>query len=208
MNITATAQKISKSHQLTPENSAVKDALSLLHQPRMVKTSMRGEIPNDVIRLLKVVAGESSEILGIGLEHNTEPESVVNAAKLYLQLLFASAHSDDRRMLCLPSTAVANDIKEHKKWLMKWLHPDRNHDKWESALFLKVNDAFSRLQKIPSEATSAKATHDQHRQRTKTPKPEPSYKKIDRNKLLGRAAKPVLFVVVIAVAGYTALILL
>jgi hypothetical protein len=199
MNTTAMVAKQFDSRQQTVERSAVETAFMLLHQPALMRRITKNDIPADVLILLKVSGGAADLAEDLSLQHNMEPADVVTAARLYLQCILTNAGSNDRRMLCLPEAAGAEEIREHKKWLLKWLHPDRNHDSWESALFLQVNDAFNRLQLSPqgsAERPVQPIAPLRRRHGDRRGKHQPSaYVKLNRRGLIGHAAKPILLMV-------------
>jgi hypothetical protein len=145
MNITATAPIRSNSRHHRVERRAVETVCMLLRQPALLRNVLGHDIPTDILVLLKIVAGRQDVLDSITREHELSASEVLAVTKLYLQGILISAGNNDRRMLCLPSNAKAADVQEHKKWLLKWLHPDRNPDSWESALFVKVNSAAARL---------------------------------------------------------------
>lgn len=175
MSTTATAATISASRPHKAERPAIAIALSLHRQPALLRSVPRRDIPVDVIEVLRIAAGQEEAIQSASTAFDVTEEALVEAAELYLQLILSNAQSDDMRMLCLPQSAMAADIKDHRRLLLKWLHPDRNHDNWESALFLKVKAASMRLEEqlkaenekssivVPVPTQTSRRRHARHR---------------------------------------------
>jgi hypothetical protein len=208
MNTTVTAVKMSASLLQPADQSAIKAALALARHPSHVRRIPRNDIPADVITLIKIAAGDDDLLLRLSADHNVPERDLLAASKLYLHSILSSAKTNDRRMLCLPRNASADDIREHKKALLKWLHPDRNHDRWESALFAKVNEASIRLQKSPGLVESASPSvviSDKHRRKRRSEQRRHAmagYQKAGWTAMMQHAARPVLFVGVMALAVY------
>lgn len=49
-------------------------------------------------------------------------------------------------VLALPQNWSSQDVREHKRWMLKWLHPDRNPSAWEANLFHRVKEASDRIE--------------------------------------------------------------
>jgi hypothetical protein len=208
MNTTAMVANRRDSRQSEVKKSAVVVALLLLRQPALIRNILRQDIPDDVLVLLKISAGDTTVIQEVSTKHQVDSPVIVAAAKFYMQCILSHADGDVRRMLCLPANASNEVIREHKKWLLKWLHPDRNHDRWESTLFLKVNDAYKRLQtELPQktlgdevELLPAKIKRSSGNLHPPHQKPY-QYVKLGVRGLFRRAAKPILLVIFIILLG-------
>jgi hypothetical protein len=151
---------------------AVVVALEAMSQPDMVRRQLRRPLPDDLIDLIKCAAGDRETILRITKERNITEDSLVEASKFFLRHVVGSGGSDKRRTLGLPKSASKADVREHRRWLLKWLHPDRNPSKWEAKLFLKVEIAANTL--VAEDSKNAKiialAASRRGRQRVKPKK--------------------------------------
>jgi hypothetical protein len=56
----------------------------------------------------------------------TVVEAVIEAARFYLQQLLFRADADCYRILGLEPGASRATARTHMRWLLQWLHPDRN----------------------------------------------------------------------------------
>lgn len=122
-------------------------ALDLFRRPLMARAVQRSPLPPGMLEVIKVAAGEPFHRDGILRQEGQASPKAQQAAALFLQHALFLGPGDDFRQLGLDPGADQDRIREHKRWLLKWLHPDRNPSKWESALFLRVSQAAERLEK-------------------------------------------------------------
>lgn len=127
------------------EAEAIVAALEAYKSPQSFRPSQRTPLPQGMLTLIKLAAATPEEARALVTDDTAEQLPVQEAATFYLQQVLIHAESDVRQ-LALNEGATLQDVKHHKRWLLKWLHPDRNHNSWESALFQRVNAASSRLE--------------------------------------------------------------
>ncbi len=135
-----------------PDRQAIDIACDLYHRPLMAREVRGQTLPPGMLDVIKIAAGETPGRDGRLLSAALVPEQRQQAAAFFLQQALFQTRSDDWRLLGLSPGASREQIREHKRWLLKWLHPDRNPSKWESQLFLKVSTAAERLEKAAAEA--------------------------------------------------------
>ncbi|HWS25159.1 MAG TPA: J domain-containing protein, partial [Xanthomonadales bacterium] len=70
--------------------------------------------------------------------------------------LFAP-NADSYRVLGVAADSAQEQLRENYRWLMKWLHPDRNQDGWEAVYADRVNIAWQDM-KTPER----RAEYDRH----------------------------------------------
>jgi hypothetical protein len=117
-------------------------ALHLARMPTLAAAMREQPLPPDTLVLIRIAAGcaetcgEAARVTGV------QASAVREAAVLYLQqVLFATA-SDSYRILGVSPGASRSTMREHLRWLMKWLHPDRNPNDWESVFAERVLTAW------------------------------------------------------------------
>lgn len=125
---------------------AVDRALEAARQPKQLLRQSPQPLPPDMLDVIKCAAGDEMTLARYGLERGLHQDSIRDAARVYLQHVVTHANGSDRLVLGLPKGATANDVREHKRWMLKWLHPDRNPSKWEANLFHRVKEASARLE--------------------------------------------------------------
>jgi hypothetical protein len=126
--------------------SAVQDALKAYRQPSRLRLWRHQDLPQDFLVLIKICAGDSETTATWAKQFDLSETELQSAAVFIVNHVISRAGTDNFRLLGLPQGATAEDIRIHKRWLLKWLHPDRNHSTWESALFRKVTDAAKRIE--------------------------------------------------------------
>ena len=125
------------------------DALALmlaLHRAPALGARLRmREVPADVLHVIRIAAGderaaeEAASMTGIGALELRE------AAMLYLQQVLFCEDADSYRTLGLAPDADAARLKEHHRWLIHWLHPDRDGGDGRSVFAERVNRAWNDL---------------------------------------------------------------
>jgi hypothetical protein len=136
---------------------AIDRALEASRQPRQLVRSMPTQLPTDMLEVIKCAAGDEATLVRLAEERLISEQSVREAARVYLQHIVTHANGSDRLALALPHGASQDDIREHKRWMLKWLHPDRNPSSWETKLFYRVKDASTRLESGTSVEPPAQA---------------------------------------------------
>jgi hypothetical protein len=147
MTIIATAKHSSfppEMNELAP--NAIDVAVAVYKQPNQFTVPKPGKYPRSMLDVIKSAAGDEATIETIAERLGMPRETVVQICKFYLQKLLTAGNRHPLHMLVLDVGATAEDIKDHKRWLLKWLHPDRNPSKWESALFLTIGKAVLQLE--------------------------------------------------------------
>jgi hypothetical protein len=126
--------------------NAIEIALAVYKQPSQFAAPKTGNLPHSMLDVVKSAAGDEATLQKLADELDVSIEQISQACKFYLQKLCASAGDDPFRMLALDSGATEPDIRVHKRWLLKWLHPDRNPSKWEATLFMAVKQAAQQIE--------------------------------------------------------------
>lgn len=117
---------------------AIEIALDLKAMPSLAKVVRRRPLPPQVTPLIRVAAGSKELAQGFSTKYGFSESYIREACIFFLQeaVLFSGAGS--HRTLGLEQDASPEQIREHKRWLLMWLHPDRNNNRWETALFQRV----------------------------------------------------------------------
>ncbi len=146
----ATLGCLAKTHRSVVEkisinHPALRTAVNLYRQPSLARSLEKKGLPQGMAELLGVVstADDSSQLAD---ELGSSPSELRAACILFLQTVVFYQGASDSRLLALPENFNSAQLRDHKRLLLKWLHPDRNHNSWESKLFLRVQSAASRLQ--------------------------------------------------------------
>lgn len=124
------------------------DALQLalgLYRAPSHRFAARGlRLPAGIGQVLHLATG-APEVVAEAARVSGEPEDVlIQAARFYLQQVLFVSDADAYRMLGVTPDAPASQIRDHHRWLQRWLHPDRCDG--EEAIFAsRVNAAWAQL---------------------------------------------------------------
>jgi hypothetical protein len=142
MNITATATS-SRSRTRSEESvDAVTHAAALWRQPVMARSAHKYASVEGILPLIRMAAGDPEMLTEYDGTLGLNVEEWQNASVFYLQTILSRKSVEDvYGVLGLPKGASLDLVRVHRRWLSKWLHPDRNPNQWEAALFLKVQKA-------------------------------------------------------------------
>ena len=161
---------------------AIEVALAVYKQPNQFVVPKTGNYPLFMLDVLKSAAGDEATLQKHSDDLDVSTEQISQACKFYLQKLCASAGGDPLRMLALDVSAAQSDIRDHKRWLLKWLHPDRNPSKWEAKFFMAVNQAAQQIEtgvgtkghkETPHLGASGRSHSRRHSRRSLRPRRKP-----------------------------------
>jgi hypothetical protein len=191
--------------------SAVHDAWALYRQPVLSRKLSRMNFHPDMLELIKIAAGDDETIRKWSEEIGTDADHLQDAAAFYLQQVMGRPGNDAYGTIGLAADASALDIKNHKRWLLKWLHPDRNPSVWRQSLYRKVTAAAEQIEgKGPAVIPLALSKHHTHaahgrpkRRNNSRPMPVVSWKQ-----LVLRASRGLLWSAGIALAIFASMSLL
>ena len=125
---------------------AIDVALAMYRRPSMVRAMRDAPLPGSMLTVIRIAAGAEVEAGIISLDRARNAEEAREAAIFFLQQVLFRPQATNHGLLGLAADANVEQVREHKRWLLKWLHPDRNHNKWESALFQRVVKAAEDLE--------------------------------------------------------------
>src|SRR5262249_46589359 len=141
---------------------ALKIAIDLLHIPSRVRLYRSEPFPDDVLTLLRIVAGDT-EVERAAATLADRPSKVVRQAAGFFieQILFAS-DADSYRVLGASPQASSAELRRNMGFLLRWLHPDLD-PRGERSIFIgRVTAAWNDL-KTPER----RAAYDQARRSAK-----------------------------------------
>ena len=123
--------------------------LAVFREPARIAEIRERPLPEDVARVIRLAAGEASALEDAVRSTGENEEKLVEASVFFLQQILFAPGADSYRVLGAASNSQQDRLRENYRWLMKWLHPDRNQDGWEAVYADRVNIAWQDL-KTPS----------------------------------------------------------
>lgn len=125
---------------------AIDAALSIYRRPVLVRRERRKVLPDNILPLIRIAGGGDVAPEFLTAERAKSAAEARDASVFYIQQVLLAPKSDEYRQLGLTVEATPQQINEHKRHMLKWLHPDRNPNKWETALFHRVATAAEKLE--------------------------------------------------------------
>jgi hypothetical protein len=105
--------------------SAVFLALDLVRSPILAGVMRQHPLPKDVLELIQIAAGSPEALEQAVRATGKNRAEIRQAAVFYIQQVLWPRDGDCYRALGAAPEATQNELAEHLRWLMKWLHPDR-----------------------------------------------------------------------------------
>jgi hypothetical protein len=75
---------------------------------------------------MRIAAGNAQACAAAADRTGEKTAVLVDAARFYLQQMLFRSDADSYRVLGLDPAAPRDVARDHMRWLMQWLHPDRN----------------------------------------------------------------------------------
>lgn len=120
---------------------AIDMALDLARMPAFAPSMSASPLPADVLEVIRIAA-ESPEACRAAALATGEPEPVlVEAARFYVQQVLFSAGADCYRVLGIRPDESRASARAHMRWLLQWLHPDRNGG-WDAIYAKRIVKAW------------------------------------------------------------------
>lgn len=126
-------------------DDALTMAVRLYRSPGIARSIRRSPLPRGVILVIRVAAGCPISCAHAVAVTGIDEETIARIASLYLLVALFGQEADAQRTLGLAPGAPASEAQDHRNWLLKWLHPDRNRNQTLAGLSVRVLDAFARL---------------------------------------------------------------
>jgi hypothetical protein len=120
---------------------AIDMALDLARMPAFAASMSASPLPTDVLEVIRIAA-ESPEACRAAALATGEPEPVlVEAARFYLQQVLFREEADCYRVLGIRPNESRVSARDHMRWLLQWLHPDRNGG-WDAIYAKRIVKAW------------------------------------------------------------------
>lgn len=127
------------------DGKALEAALALWRMPSMRTALRQRPLPEGVGELIDLAAGSHDRVAQAAARADVPPGQVLEAVRFYITEILMFEGADAYRVLGVSRGAEASQVKAHHRALLRWLHPDRRHDDWESVYAKRVNIAWGEL---------------------------------------------------------------
>lgn len=119
--------------------------MGIFREPGLITELRERALPEDVSLVIHIAAGEAATIDHAVATTGEPLDGLVEASVFFLQQILFAPTADSYRVLGVAADAPQEQLRENYRWLMKWLHPDRNQDGWEAVYADRVNVAWQDL---------------------------------------------------------------
>jgi hypothetical protein len=121
--------------------------MDALAKPEITSFLSVGPLPEGLKVLLRIVAeGEWRDVSTEHVYAKNSAEIVRTASAAFLTTVLFGRKTDPYRVLGLPPGASLSEVREHKRLLLKWLHPDRNPQARDQVYLARVIEAAEAIE--------------------------------------------------------------
>lgn len=110
------------------QRHAIEIALDLTRMPALARTSVESPMPPHIIEVMRVAAASPKACQDAAAATGEPVPFLIEAARFYLRQSLLRPDADSYRILGLRPGASRATARSHMRWLLQWLHPDRNGD--------------------------------------------------------------------------------
>jgi len=138
---------------------ALRLAINLLHFPSRVRSVRSAPLPDDVLVLLHIAAGDE-EAIRAAVESVDRPCGIVQeAAAFFIEQVLLNPDADSYRVLgAKPETPYA-ELRRNMALLLKWLHPDSDRHGEHVVFAKRVTRAWNNLKTEERRAAYDRSHH-------------------------------------------------
>jgi hypothetical protein len=140
-------------------SDALRVALHIYAEPNAARGAAQAPLPEGVLDALKLAAGSAELQQACSRDCGVPPERLKAAARFFVEQVMLTQGADHYRVLGVDPQASTATIRDHHRWLIRWLHPDREGAGWHAVLAGRVNEAYAELRHA-----GRRAAYDEARQ--------------------------------------------
>jgi hypothetical protein len=127
------------------ERVALKIAIDLMHVPSQVRLFRLEPLPDGVLLLLRIAAGDDEADRTASDLSGRSMETVRRAATFFIEQILFAPEADSYRVLGADRQASAGELRRNVALLLKWLHPDIDPHSERSVFVGRVTAAWNNL---------------------------------------------------------------
>jgi hypothetical protein len=127
------------------DKMALKVAIDLLHVPSQVRLVRSEVLPDGVILLLRIAAGEGEAERTAVAMSGRSLETVRRSAAFFIEQILFAPNADSYRVLGADPQASSGELRRNVALLLRWLHPDLDANGARSIFTNRVTEAWNNL---------------------------------------------------------------
>ncbi len=125
------------------ERMALKIAIDLMHVPSQVRLVRAEPLPDGVLALLRIAAGDDEAERAAALLIDRPCDMVSQAAAFFIEQILFAPNADSYRVLGANPQASAGELRRNVALLLRWLHPDLDPERGRSIFVGRVTAAWN-----------------------------------------------------------------
>jgi hypothetical protein len=138
--------------------ATIKMAIDLMHLPSQVRLTRSAPLPDTVVTLLHIVAGDEEATSQAMDAIGRSRETVREAAAFFIEQILLYPGADSYRVLGAKPEATDGELRRNMALLLRWLHPDHGGQGARSVFARRVIRAWNDLK-----TKERRAIYDQSR---------------------------------------------
>jgi hypothetical protein len=127
------------------DRMALKIAIDLMHVPSQVRFYRTEPLPDGVLILLRIAAGDDEAENTASLLADRPRDIVRQAATFFIEQILFAPNADSYRVLGANAPAGAGELRRNVALLLRWLHPDLDPQGERSIFVGRVTAAWNDL---------------------------------------------------------------
>ncbi len=137
-------------------------AIDLMHSPSQVRFLRSAPLPDDVLSLVRVAAGDEEATKAAVEETGRSSEMLREAAVFFVEQVLLHPEADSYRVLGVMPDATYHELRRNMALLLRWLHPDLDGHGERAVFASRVTRAWDNLKN-----KERRAAYDQSRRNAK-----------------------------------------
>jgi hypothetical protein len=138
---------------MTGDDAALKIAIDLMHFPSQVRVVRPAQLPDGVLMLLRIAAGDEEAISQATAITDRSRTIVSEAATFFIEQILLYPGADSYRILGAKRDATKGELRRNMALLLRWLHPDLDRQSGRSVFAARVTRAWNDLKTPERRAT-------------------------------------------------------
>ena len=120
--------------------AALRQAIELVHMPSRVRALRAEPMPDGVVVVLEIAAGEETATTDAAALTDRPPDVVRRAAAFFIEQILLCPGADSYRVLGSSAQASNSELRRNMALLLRWLHADKD-ELAQRSLFAGVGES-------------------------------------------------------------------
>ena len=120
-------------------------AIDLMHSPSQVRLLRSAPLPDDVLSLVRIAAGDEEATSAAADATGRSREILREAAVFFVEQVLLYPDADSYRVLGVKPDATYHELRRNMSMLLRWLHPDLDGHGERAVFASRVTRAWDNL---------------------------------------------------------------